>query len=173
VQVADDGRLTIGGKTLRGPLAISNFAVRAQLAGARLVATGADYELWRPTGTPRMALFVGGLYQDGWLAPAGHLTVYPRQGRVHGTLRLRLSLPARTKPTVLHLQGTGVDRRVTVVPGRSIVVSVAVAQRRPWTLDWHSNRVGYLQPDNTPISVQAQMPTFDDGSGDAVPSATA
>jgi len=173
VRVADDGRLTIGGKTLRGPVAVSNFAVRAQLTGARMVATGADYELWRPTGTPRMALFVGGLYQNGWLSPAGHLTVYPRQGRAQGTLRLRLSLPAKTKTTVLHLQGPGVDRRVKVVPGRSLVVSVAVDQRRPWTLNWHSNRVGYLQPDDTPISVQAQMPTFVTGDGDAAPSATA
>jgi hypothetical protein len=173
VRVADDGRLTIGGKTLRGPLAISNFAVRAQLTGATMVATGADYQLWRPAGTPRMALFVGGLYHDGWLSPAGHLTVYPRTGRVQGTLRLRLSLPLKTKTTVLHLQGPGLDRHVAVVPGRSTLVSVAVDQRRPWTLSWHSNRVGYLQPDNTPISVQAQMPTFGDGASDAAPSATA
>jgi hypothetical protein len=173
VQVADDGRLLIGGKTLRGPLAISNFAVRARLTGADVVATGADYDLWRPAGTPRMALFVGGLYHNGWLAPAGHLTVYPRQGRVQGTLRLRLSLPVKTKRTVLHLQGAGVDRRFAVVPGRSILVSVEVDQRRPWTLSWHSNRTGYLQPDDTPISVQALMPTFDDGTGDDAPSATA
>ena len=77
VTVADDGRLLLGGKTMRGPLVISNYAVRAQLTGAVPVAGGADYELWRPAGTPRMALFVGGLYHDGWLSPAGHLTVYP------------------------------------------------------------------------------------------------
>ena len=70
---------------MRGPLAISNYAVRARLTGAVPVADGADYELWRPTGTPRMALFVGGLYHDGWLSPAGHLTVYPGgDGRVDG-----------------------------------------------------------------------------------------
>ena len=48
VTVADDGRLLLGGKTLRGPLVISNYAVRAQLTGAVPVASGADYELWRP-----------------------------------------------------------------------------------------------------------------------------
>jgi hypothetical protein len=173
VRVADDGGLFLGRKPILGPVAISNFAVRAQLTGAQAVASGADYELWRPTGTPRMSLFVGGLYQDGWLSPAGHLTVYPRRGRVDGTLRLRLSLPAKTKTTVLHLQGPGLDRRVTVVPGRSIVVSAEVDQRRPWTLSWHSNRTGYLQPDDTPISVQAQMPTFEDGSGGPATGATA
>ena len=35
-----------------------------------------------------------------------------------------------------------------------------VSHRGPWTLNWHSNRIGYLQPDDRPISVQAGMPTF-------------
>jgi len=62
---------------------------------------------------------------------------------------------------------------VAVVPGRSIVVSVAVDQRRPWTMSWHSNRIGYLQPDNTPISVQAQMPTFSGAGTGAVATSAA
>jgi hypothetical protein len=173
VNVARDGSFRLDGRPLRGPLAISNYAVRARLTGADLVATGADYELWRPTGTPRLALFVGGLYHNGWLAPAGHLTVYPRQGHVQGTLRFRLSLPAPTKRTVLHLEGPGVDRRVTVVPGRSKLVTVKVDERRPWTLSWHSNRTGYLQPDDTPVSVQAQLPSFDRSSGSSAPTTAA
>ena len=122
-----------------------------------------------------MALFVGGLYHDGWLSPAGHLTVYSAaNGRVTGTLRLPLSLPAATKATTLHLQGPGVDRRVIVVPGKSIVVTSQVSQRGPWTLSWHSNRIGYLQPDDRPISVQGGMPSFG-GSyrGNAAPSSSA
>jgi hypothetical protein len=48
-----------------------------------------------------MALYAGGLYHDGWLAPAGHVTLWPaRDGRVGGTLRLRLWLPAGTRRTV-------------------------------------------------------------------------
>jgi hypothetical protein len=161
VKVADDGRLVSGGRTLDGPLVISNFAVRARLAGAVAVARGADYELWRPLGTPRMALFIGGLYHNGWLAPAGHLTLWPaRDGRVSGTLRLPLSLPTGTRRTVLHLEAPGLDRRVAVAPGKSRVVVVKVSHRGPWTLSFHSNRTGYLQPDDTPISVQAGMPVF-------------
>jgi hypothetical protein len=122
-----------------------------------------------------MALFVGGLYHDGWLSPAGHLTVYPAaNGRVTGTLRLPLSLPAATKATTLRLQGPGVDRRVVVVPGKSIVVTVPVSHRGPWTLSWHSNRIGYLQPDDRPISVKAGMPSFGGGyRGSAAPSSAA
>ena len=68
----------------------------------------------------------------------------------------------------------GNSRRVTVVPGKSIVVTVDVSHRGPWTLSWHSNRIGYLQPDDRPISVQAQMPSFG-GSyrGSAAPSSAA
>ncbi len=162
VTVGDDGRLLLRGRTMRGPLAISNFAVRARLTGAVVVARGADYELWRPQGTPRLALFVGGLYHDGWLAPAGHLTLWPaRDGRVQGTLRLPLSLPAGTKRTVLHLEGPGIDRRVAVSPGQSRVVTVKVDYRGPWTLSFHSSRIGYLQPDDTPVSVRSATPTFD------------
>jgi hypothetical protein len=122
-----------------------------------------------------MALFVGGLYHDGWLSPAGHLTVDPgAAGRVAGTLRIPLSLPKATRVTTLRLQGPGVDRRVNVTPGKSIVVSVQVSQRGPWTLSWHSNRIGYLQPDDRPISVQAGMPVFGGGyRGSAAPSSAA
>jgi len=161
VRVADDGRLMSRGQALRGPLVISNFAVRARLANAVAVARGADYELWRPLGTPRMALFVGGLYHDGWLAPAGNLTLWPgRDGRVTGTLRLPLSLPAGTQRTTLHLTGPGLERRVSVAPGQSRVVTIRVSHSGPWTLKFRSNRTGYLQPDDRPISVQAGMPVF-------------
>ena len=101
-------RLVADGRTLSGPLAISNYAVRARLTGAVAVARGAGYELWRPLGTPRMAMFVGGLYQDGWLANGGHITLWPAgDGRVDGTLTLPLSLPQGTRRTVLQLSGPG------------------------------------------------------------------
>jgi len=161
VRVAADGRLVSGGQTLRGPLAISNYAVRARLANAVAVARGAGYELWRPLGTPRMAMFVGGLYQDGWLANGGHITLWPASdGRVEGTLRLPLSLPRNTRQTVLQLRGPGVNRRVLVKPGHATVVELRVSHRGPWTLNFHTNHPGYLQPDDRPISVQALLPTF-------------
>ncbi|MGB2875297.1 MAG: glycosyltransferase family 39 protein [Gaiellaceae bacterium] len=160
--VAPDGRLVSGAHTLRGPLLISNYAVRARLSGAVSAGRGANYELWRSLGTPRMALFVGGLYRDGWLAQSGHVTVWPaRDGRVRGMLRLPLSLPPkpRSERTVLQLHGPGFDRRVVVLPGRSLVLTIPVVHRGPWTLNFHTDRPGYLA-DARAISVLAQMPTF-------------
>ena len=49
---------------------------------------------------------------------------------------------------------------MTVVPGQNRVVHVQVSHRGPWTLNFHSDRIGYLQPDDRPISVQAGMPVF-------------
>jgi Dolichyl-phosphate-mannose-protein mannosyltransferase len=161
-RAARDGRILSRGGALRGPLLISNYAVRVQLANAVRVARGANYELWRPLGTPRFAFFVGGLYQDGWLAQSGHITVWPaRNGRVRGVLRLPLSLPPkpRSERTVLQLHGAGVDRRVTVHPGKSVVLTLPVSHRGPWTLNFHTNRPGYLA-DARAISVMAGMPTF-------------
>jgi hypothetical protein len=161
VRVAADGRFVSGGKTLRGPLVISNFAVRARLVGAVAVARGADYELWRPLGTPRMAMFVGGLYHDNWLADGGHITLWPaRNGLVEGTFRLPLSLPAGTQRTVLQLSGPGVKRNVVVKPNQHVVVELKVSHRGQWRLNFHTSHPGFLQPDQRPISVQAQLPTF-------------
>jgi hypothetical protein len=161
VRISRRGEFVVpGGRRLRGPLVISNYAVRARLADAVAVARGAGYELWRPLGTPRLALFVGGLYHDGWLANGGHVTLWPgSDGRVDGTLRLPLSLPAHTERTVLQLRGPGVRRRVAVLPRRHVVVNVRVSHRGPWTLKFHTDRPGYLA-DDRPISVQALMPTF-------------
>ena len=62
---------------------------------------------------------------------------------------------------MLHLEGPGIDRRVAVSPGQSRVVTVKVDYRGPWTLSFHSSRIGYLQPDDTPVSVRSATPTFD------------
>jgi hypothetical protein len=160
LKAASDGRLVAGGKTLRAPLAISNSAVRARLRGAEPVARGADYELWRPTGTPRLAFFVGGLYTDGWLSQGGHVKLWPEHGhRVRGTLRLELSLPQGTQRTVLQLAAPGLKRDVAVLPNSHRTVVLPVDGRGPWTLRFHTNRPGYLE-DGRPVAVKAELPVF-------------
>ncbi len=159
------GRLVRGSHVVRAPLAISNYAVRMRFRNARLVGRGVDYQLWRPLGTPRLSFFIGGLYTDGWLAQGGHLTVWPaRGGRVRGTLRFPLSLPKNTERTVLQLAGPGVQRKVVVRPGSHRTVVLRVDHRGPWTLNFHTNRPGYLA-DGRPIAVKARMPVFTPARG--------
>ena len=154
------GHLLVDGRPLRAPLVFSNYAVRARFRDAVRVRRGVDYDLWRPQGTPRLAQFVGGLYTDRWLAQAGHVTLWPDRGdRVRGTLRLRLSLPKNTERTVLQLAAPGLQRKVAVQPASHQTVVVHVDHRGPWTLNFHTNRPGYLA-DGRPISVQAETPVF-------------
>ena len=61
---------------------------------------------------------------------------------------------------MLHLEGPGVDRRVALSPGQNRVVTIAVDYHGSWTLSFHSSRIGYLQPDDTPVSVRSATPTF-------------
>ena len=160
VKAARDGRLVTGGKTVRSPLLISNYAVRMRLRGAALVASHKGFDLWRPTGTPRLALFVGGLYHDRWLAQAGTIEVWPDRGtEVRGSLRLAFSLPSGTQRTVLALRGPHVRRQVVVMPQRQISVVVPVHGRGPWTLHFRTKRPGYLT-DGRAISVKAETPVF-------------
>ena len=162
--IAGDGRLLARGRTLRRPLAISNYAVTTQLSGATRVARGPAFELWRPAGTPRMSLYMGGRYHDSWLAPAGHVTLWPdASGRVRGVLRVQLSLPVRAEPTRLRFKGPGVDRTVTVVPGERLLVELPVSARKAWTLRFRTGRPGYLA-NGRPVSVRAEPPVFERAS---------
>ena len=155
-----DGRFLLGRHTVRAPLAISEFAVRMRLRGAEPAGRGGGYELWRPLGTPRAALFVGGLYHDGWLAQAGHLILWPDHGRfVRGTLRWRLSLPIKTKPTALRFDAPNMDRQLVITPGSSRTVVLPVNGRGPWRLTFRTKRPGYLA-DGRAISVKADTPVF-------------
>jgi hypothetical protein len=167
---APSGKLVSGSKALTGSLLVSEYAVRAQLANATLVDREASFALWRSQGTPRFALFTGGLYHDGWLASGGHVTVYPAAGGwIHGVLRLPVSLPPkpRSERTVLQLSGPGVERRVVVLPGQSEVLSFPVEHKGAWTLDFRTPRAGYLS-DGRPVSVMAKPPSFS-GSYAAAP----
>jgi hypothetical protein len=159
---ASDGRLVSGSKTLSGSLLVSEYGVRAQLADATLVDREANFALWRAQGTPRFALFTGGLYHDDWLASGGHVTVYPAaDGLVRGVLRFNVSLPPkpRAERTVLQLNAPGMKRRVVVLPGQTQQLSFPVDHHGPWTLDFRTPRAGYLS-DGRPVSVMAKTPSF-------------
>jgi hypothetical protein len=158
--IARDGRLIAGRRALREPLLIENYGVRAVLSGAVRAGHGSSLELWRPTGTPRLALLLSGLYSDGWLARTGSVTVWPdASGWTRGTLALPLSLPSGTERTPLHFRGGRHDRRVTIRPGERLTVVFRFAQRGPWRLVFRTPVRGYLS-DGRAISVQSASPAL-------------
>ena len=94
IGVSNDGRIRVPGGTYGGPLLVETYGSRAALTGAIKVATGKDFDLWRPVGVPRLALLAGGWYDDGWLAWQSFVSIWPdATGRVEGTLRLTVGMP--------------------------------------------------------------------------------
>lgn len=169
VRVSRNGRLLADGRPLRTPLLVENFAVRASFRGATLLARGGSFELWRPDGTPRLALLAVGYYQEGWLAGAGQVSVWPdASGGMRGTLRLVVGLPQDSRPTPLHFTAPGIDRRVTIAPGEHRTLSFQASAHGPWTLRFRTDKPGFLW-DGRAVSVQAAAPAFTRAGDDLAP----
>ena len=148
LRVADDGSLFLEGKQFTGALLINEYAVMVDLRGARSVAASPLFELWKPTGTPRVRLFAGGRFYDKWLANTGYVKVWDAPG----TLRLRLTLPRiAEQPTRIVFTARGTRRVVMLQPGGTKRVEFPVPPGR-WTLRWEGT-LFYLR--DRPVSVRA------------------
>jgi len=159
IGVSDDGRILVPGGTFVGPLLVQTYGSRATLTGAVKVATGPDYDLWRPAGVPRLALLAGGWYHDGWLAWRSFVSVWPdSSGRVAGTLRLTVGMPVGTEVTPLTLRAPGYRRTVVLRPGVRRVITIPVSARGPWTVRLSTPTAGYVGL--RPVSVRALSPVF-------------
>jgi hypothetical protein len=156
LHVARDGRLVVGGRTLRRPLLVQTYASTVELTGARRVRHELIFDLYRPVGTPRLRLLAAGRYADGWLAPRGAITVWSPRG---GTLSLDLSLPAKTQVTPLTFASSGVRRTARVRPGGHVHLTFRVPPRSPWSLHYATTRPGYLGNDRA-VSVLARILHF-------------
>jgi hypothetical protein len=161
VDVADDGHLLVAGRTFVGPLLVQADSSRAMFTGITRVATGRDFQLWkpRPTIIPRLAMLAGGLYADGWLAGRSFVRVWPdASGRVEGALRLRLSMPRDSSVISIRLSAPGYRRTLRLAPGVTRDITVAVSQRGPWTITVSTPTPRYLGL--RPVSAKAAQPVF-------------
>jgi Dolichyl-phosphate-mannose-protein mannosyltransferase len=141
VRVANDGRLLVDGRANRRPLLVQTYASTVELTGVKRVRRELIFDLYRPTGTPRLKLLAAGRYADRWLAPRGAVTVWTKSG---GTLELVLSLPAGTQVTPVRLTGRGINRLVRVKPGQRVPLRFDVPGGGAWSLHFNSTRPGYL-----------------------------
>jgi hypothetical protein len=167
VRVSDDGRLLVPGGTFVGPLLVQTDGSRATFTGATRVATGREFQLWKPeaTAVPRLAMLAGGLYADGWLAGHSFVRVWPDgSGRVEGALRLRLWVPSSGSVTRLKLDASGYTRTLRLVPGLTRDITVAVSHRGPWTITLSTPTPSYVG--FRPVSAKAASPVFMHAAGD-------
>jgi hypothetical protein len=155
VRVAPDGRLLVARRAVRRPLLVQTYASTVQLTGVKLVRRELIFDLYRPTGTPRLQLLAAGRYADRWLAPRGAVTVWTKSG---GSLQLVLSLPRNTQTTPIRFTARGVDRTVRLRPGQRIPLTFRVPRGGAWSLHFRSSRQGYLG--ERAVSVIAQKLRF-------------
>jgi hypothetical protein len=141
VRVARDGRLLVDGRVHRRPLLVQTYGSSVQLTGVERVRSETAWELYRPTGTPRLRLIAAGRFADNWLAPVGAITVWTKQA---GTLELVLALPPRTQTTPIRFTARGVDRLLHVQPGKRVALRFHVPGGGPWSLHFKSSKQGYL-----------------------------
>jgi hypothetical protein len=111
-------------------------------------------------------MLASGFYEDGWVGRSASVTVWPDAGGfAHGTLVLDLRLPADAERTPLHFRAPGLDRRVSVVPGRHRLLRFPFSHRGPWRLVFRTPKLGVLEDGRT-VSVESSRPRVVRGSSE-------
>jgi hypothetical protein len=151
VRVAPDGRLLVDGRADRRPLLVQTYASTVQMTGVQRVRRDVIFDLYRPTGTPRLRLLAAGRFADKWLAPRGAITVWTKKP---GTLTLVVTMPAGTQVTPVRFN----DRLVQVRPSKRVTLRFQVPGGGPWSLHFRSKRQGYLA--DRAVSVFAPVVQF-------------
>lgn len=139
--VARDGTLLVNGRPNRRPLLVQTYGSTLQFTGVKRVSRALAWDLYRPTGTPRVRLIANGRFVDHWLAPAGAITVWTKRA---ATLELTLSLPRQTQTTPMRFSAEGVKTLVRVQPGKRVSLRFHVPGGGPWSLRFKTSKQGYL-----------------------------
>jgi hypothetical protein len=158
LHVGGDGTLELDGRTVRGPVLVDGYAGTVRLANAERLGASPSYALWRPRGSARLSLYFAGRFNDGWLAGAGRLYLWPRRagGVVAGTLRLPLTAPDASRLTLRFRPSGATPLVVHLRAGESKVVSFQVCSTGPWHLTFLSDDRGFLG--NRVVSAHAGEP---------------
>jgi hypothetical protein len=128
-----DGSILVAGQPFNGPMLVDAYSATTEFRGATQVARTRIYRLLQPTTTPRLSLYVTSRFYDGWLGPTGKIQLWPEQGeKLAGHLRVAFSLPAGLSATTMELTSPGGSRKVDVVPGKSVTVTMPVCSSGSW-----------------------------------------
>ena len=139
--VGRDGTLLVDGHANPRPLLVQTYGSMVQLTGVKRVRRELAWDLYRPTGTPRVRLIAAGRFVDRWLAPEGVITVWTKRA---ATLEIVLSLARQTQTTPLRFTANGMKRLVRVRPGKRAVLRFHVPGGGPWSVRFKSSKQGYL-----------------------------
>jgi hypothetical protein len=141
VAIGRDGLLSLGGRTLTGPLLVATAGTRTELVGATRRAGAPGFVLASPpAGGARLASLAQGLAPDGWFAARGTVTVWPSAARYARGVRLILSIPAGLPSATVDVRGAGLQRTVSMPGGGSATLELAPKTPAPWRLRLSARR---------------------------------
>ena len=161
-RVAHDGAIDVRGDALL----VETRGSWVELRGAGLLASTDGFALWKPAGRPRLALLLEGRYADGWLAPAGRITVWPDSigAPVAGRLRIELSVPDAVREMTFSFRSPGRRAVEAVVPGgETRVVTLTVCSTAPWRARYGADQAGFVG--SRLVSGRASAPVFTPNAG--------
>ena len=161
-RVAPDGSIDVD----QDALLVETRGSWVQLRGAQPVASTDGFALWKPTGRPRLALLLEGLYADGWLAAAGRITLWPERtgAPVAGRLRMELSAPDAVREMTFSFRSPGRRPVRAVVPGGATrVVTLTVCSTAPWRARYGADQAGFVG--SRLVSGRASAPVFTPDAG--------
>jgi hypothetical protein len=133
--IGDDGSILIGGKPYTGPLLVDSYSATMELRGAEQVARTRIYRLYKPTGAPRLSLYVVNRFYDGWLGLTGSIKLWPDEAQaLAGHVDFAFSLPPEVMETELRLKlPDGSVKEVDVKPGEVVPLSIPVCSTGAWS----------------------------------------
>jgi hypothetical protein len=135
--IADDGSIAVDGQALTGPILVDAYSSTTEFRGARQVTRTRIYRLLKPTGTPRLSMYMTNRFFDGWLGLAGGLQLWPEQGqKLAGRVSFTFSLPTGLLETTMRLHVGSKTHDIKVEPGRETAVTLPVCSPGMWLASW-------------------------------------
>jgi hypothetical protein len=157
--IGADGSILVGGKPVTSPLLVDAYSATTEFRGAEQVYRTRIYRLMRPTGTPRLSLYVTNRFFDGWLGLHGGIQLWPAEGqKLAGRVAVTFSLPPDVIQTPMSLKYPGGTKRVDVQPAQAVTVSLPVCSDGSWLASYEgpvSTNIGERL-----VTVRATKPTY-------------
>jgi hypothetical protein len=155
--VATDGTLLARGRPVTRPLAVDGFSDTVRFRESGELASSPAFDLVDSPGAQRLALYIPGRLEDGWLGLRGSFQLWPDTDS--GLLSFELTGPEGTPPVAVELAPQGASsREVIVQPGRKTGVSVPVCGAGPWTMEFVAPSTGTVG--GRYVSVRASEPVY-------------
>jgi hypothetical protein len=159
--IREDGTLYTGKETISSPLLVDDYDVTMQFTGAEPVARATFHTLWRPTGQPRLSMYVIGRYYDGWLSGSGGVALWPKPGEraLSGFFTVRVTGNPRIGDVDLIFDlPNGSKHTVTVAAGETKTLRVPVCSQGSWQVPFHATKREVAA--GRGITVRAEVPKF-------------